>query len=82
MLTGAVRPASTDSANGVLRSESVALLHFRLVKGLHLILGQKIDVRLIELGEMLPQGRTFGWGYPFFVVLLGQVLVTHLEARP
>ena len=128
MLTGAVSAAHrTDSANGVLRSESAALLHFRLVKGLHLILGQKIDFRLAELGELVPHGRCLCCGYPsdadiclccqggcwppfnpifrcelqarlawyalevvlltalglkpLFVAILGQTLVTHLEAR-
>ena len=82
MLTGAARAARTDSAkNGFLRSESAAL-DYRLVRALHVVLGQKIDDRLAELGEMLPPGWSFCWGYPLFVALLGQALVTYLEARP
>ncbi len=82
MLTGAVSAARTDSAkNGFLQSESAAL-DYRLVRALHVALGRKIDRRLAELGGLLPPGRSFCWGYPFFVALLGQSLVTHLEARP
>lgn len=81
MPAGAARAACTDSANGFLRSESAAL-DYRLVRALHVVLGQKIDDRLAELGEMLPPGWSFCWGYPFFVALLGQALVTYLEARP
>lgn len=80
MPAGAARAARTDSANGFLRSESAAL-DYRLVRALHFVLLQKIDDRLAELGEMLPPGRSFRWGYPFFVAILGQALVTHLEAR-
>ena len=81
MLSGAASAASrTDSANRFLRSESTAL-HFRLVRALHVVLGQKIDDRLAELDKMLPPGGSFCWGYPFFVAILGQALVTHPEAR-
>ena len=75
------RAARTDSANDFLQSESAAL-DYRLVRALHIVLGQKIDGRLAELGEMLPPGRSLCWGYPFFVAIFGQALVTHLEARP
>ena len=81
MPAGAARAARTDSANGFLRSESAAL-DYRLVRALHVVLGEKIDDRLAELDEMLPPGGSFCWGYPFFVALLGQALVPHLEARP
>ena len=82
MLTGAVSAARTDSAkNGLLLCESAAL-DYRLVRALHFVLGRKIDRRLAELDGMLPPGRSFCWGYPFFVALLSQALVTYLEARP
>ena len=82
MLTGAVSAARTDSAKyGFLPSESAAL-DYRLVRALHVVLGQKIDCRLAELGEILPPGRSLCWGYPFFFAIFGQALVTHLEARP
>ena len=82
MLTGAASAACTDSAKyGFLQGESADLVHFRLVRSLHVVLGQKIDCRLAELGEIVPHGWCLSCSYPFFVVLLGQVLVTYLEAR-
>ncbi len=62
MPTGAARAARTDSAKSFLQSESAAL-DYRLVRALHVVLGQKIDCRLAELGEMLPQGRCLCCGY-------------------
>ena len=64
MPAGAASAARTDSANGFLQNESAALLHFRLVRSLHIVLGEKIDCRLAELGELLPQGRCLCCGYP------------------
>ncbi len=82
IITGAASAARTDSAiNGFLRSESAAL-DYCLVRALHVVLDQKIVDRLAELDEMLPPGRSLCWGYPFFVAIFGQALVTHLEARP